>query len=210
MEMQDKIRNPIALRTAMASDSIFGKNITEISRLALIADNQHGWTIVETVVTMVIIVVTAMFAAPEVLSWRQNMKVAGAARELYADIQGARVKAIEKNYRVVMTFDTAAETYLIFVDNGGTTGTANNGICEGDEEKFANKDVKTLYEADIVSVNFGAGTIGFSSQGLPLNGNSGNIVVKNSKSTSWYKIEVKNSGAVALLKSKDGTNGSWK
>lgn len=64
----------------------------------------HGFTLVELMTVVAIIVILAAFAAPEVINWRPKMRVKGAADTLSENMQRAKMHAIKNNVSVVFTF----------------------------------------------------------------------------------------------------------
>lgn len=184
---------------------------------------QQGWSLVEVITVMVIVVVAAAFAAPDVIQWSENTRVTSAAREFYADLNNARVAAIDENSRIVVDLDTGAETYVIFVDDGGTPGLggiANNGTLDVDGGGVALE--ATIGANDLTSDDYRgtnihsttiAAPIGFTPRGMPIGGNTGEILITNNDSDVWLKIVLNSSGSLTLLKSldsTDGTDGTWK
>lgn len=179
----------------------------------LVVHNKGGWTIVEIITTLVIISITGMFAAPEVMNWRDNMRVTGVARDIYANLNEAKIAAVEKNANVIVMVDKNANNYEIFVDNGGTTGTANNRTQDGDEEILASIQLNSgNYVGTFLHNITIAGNVGFTPRARSFGGNTGEIVLRNGKSDRWYKVELERTGSLGLLKSidsTDGVNGTW-
>lgn len=94
-----------------------------------IINTLHGFTLVEIMTVLVIISILALFAAPEVTSWRPKMRLKGAADALSENMQRAKMHAIKNNVSVIFTFgagagapatDCTGGTYS-FVDSAGNT-----------------------------------------------------------------------------------------
>lgn len=183
--------------------------------------NIHGFSLVELMTALVVISVIAVFAAPEIISWRKNLRVSSAARDLYAELNSLKLEAVQLNSNVVVIFNTTNETYTSFVDNGANGGIAKNGILDLDGSStplevsltgmdFINNDIYEGANIDSVTI---PGTIGFTPRGLSIDGNSGDILLRNADSTRWFKISLAASGSLNLMSSTDstnGTNGTWK
>ena len=192
-------------------------------RMKKIICTQNGWSLVEVITVLIIIVVAAAFAAPDIITWGENTRVTSAARDLVADLNNARVAAVDENSNVVMNLDVANDNYIIFLDNGGPAGAgiANNDTLEIDvdgttrletvigEKNFTDDN----YRGAVINNSTIAAPFGFNPRGLPLDGHTGDILIRNSDSDVWLKIVVSSAGALTLLKSNnstDGTDGTWK
>lgn len=58
---------------------------------------QAGFTIAELIIGMAVISILAGIGAPNLSKWMDNYRIKAAARELYSDLQLARMQAIKKN-----------------------------------------------------------------------------------------------------------------
>lgn len=66
-----------------------------------------GFTLVELLVTLAIMAILAMVAAPGVSQYLANQRVKGVAEELVSDLQFARMESVQKNAPVTVTFTTS-------------------------------------------------------------------------------------------------------
>jgi Tfp pilus assembly protein FimT len=69
-------------------------------------------------------VVILGIAIPSYQSWLPKSRVNGAARELFSDLQLARMSAISENNDYVITFDTGNNRYSVYDDNDNDFATA--------------------------------------------------------------------------------------
>ncbi len=167
-----------------------------------------GFTLVEVMVVLVILSVMAFFVAPEVMNWRPNMRLTDAAQDIYANMQNAKVEAIEKNENVAITF-TVPGSYEIFVDDGATALVWD----AGEETLSLDDDVDSpTYNTKTISLNtevlfdggtdFNGGAVtGFDPRGMPLSGNFGSVILKRSSDSNnnkWYRITLSASGGLNL------------
>lgn len=85
---------------------------------------------------MIVVVIVAILAAvgfPLLLSYLPNMRLAGAARDIYSTMMHAKVEALERGENVTILFDSPNNLYVMFLDNGNGGGGANNRVIDGGE-----------------------------------------------------------------------------
>ncbi len=180
----------------------------------------QGFTLVEIMVVVVILSVLGFFVAPEVMSWRPNMRLSDAAQDLYANMQNAKLSAIEKNENVVVSFSVPG-SYEIFVDDGEGGGTAKNNVRDGAEETLSLDDDpdSPTFNTSVISLptgvifdgstDFGGGAVtGFSSRGLAISGLAGAGVLRKVDSSKWYRVSLGAAGGLTTER-KTSESASW-
>jgi prepilin-type N-terminal cleavage/methylation domain-containing protein len=180
----------------------------------------RGFTLVEIMMVMVILSVLAFFVAPEVMNWRPNMRLTDASQDLYANMQNAKVSAIEQNENVVVSF-TVPGSYEIFVDDGAGGGTARNNVKDGTEQTLTlddNPDSPTFntsvisLPADVIfdgGTDFNGGVVtGFTPRGLVISGNTGAVIMRRTDSSKWYRITLGAAGSLTTER-KTSAAASW-
>jgi Tfp pilus assembly protein FimT len=120
-----------------------------------------GFTVSELLVAAGIVGILSTVAIPNYYAWLPKSRVNGAARELFAEFQLAKMRAISENNDYVMTFDTGNNTYSIYDDDDNDFATAG---VESDEL------VKTV-DIDTKHANIEYGYI-------PGNSPSGSVITK--------------------------------
>jgi len=175
------------------------------------AVDSNGWSLVEIMTVLVIIFVLGAFAAPDILQWRESTRVTSAARDFVADLNEAKITAIETNAPVVANITTGdSSAYTIFVDDGSDSGVSGNKTQDGTEETVKSRDfTDDEYEGtSIVSISLTSPLLTFSPRGIVEDNKAREILISNTDRDIWLKILVASGGALTLLKSVDSTNGS--
>lgn len=79
----------------------------------------HGFTLIEILVVIGMVGILTAIAIPNMIDWREQRKLQGAANNLVADMQLARIVAVREASEVSIVFFPATNAYRIFVDPGG-------------------------------------------------------------------------------------------
>lgn len=89
---------------------------------------QEGFTIMELMVVLAITAIIMAIAIPNMVSWRQSQQFSRATRQVYSDMQKARMSAISSNTFAFVQFDVANNAYLAWRDvPGGAAGALDPG-----------------------------------------------------------------------------------
>jgi len=167
-----------------------------------------GFTLVEMLVVISIMAVTAAIAIPAFAVWLPNYRLKSAARDLYSNLQLAKLGAVKENKSWAVVFDQGVNPgkYQIVSDWDG-----------------AKNVEKTVYLTQYEGIDFGHGTAGsgigshvwssgdeitytsdvvvFNSRGTC---NGGYAYLANQKDTT-YGVGTRTSGVVLLRKYTGGT-----
>ena len=80
---------------------------------------ERAFTTVELLITVMIVGILAAFLTPHLGRWLTTVGVDAAARELAAELQLGKMRAISENTRYRISFDPANDTYIVQKDVAG-------------------------------------------------------------------------------------------
>jgi prepilin-type N-terminal cleavage/methylation domain-containing protein len=83
---------------------------------------QRAVTLIELVVVMAIIAISALFLTPNMGAWIQNYRLRSGTQEVVSLLRTAQMKAISTNREYQVSFDTGARSCILRY-NSGTTAT---------------------------------------------------------------------------------------
>ena len=107
----------------------------------------EGITLIELLMVISIFAIIAVFATPNLLSWRSNARLRGAASNLKGDMELAKLKAIQINDTVTIHFTPGS--YQIFKDNLTPYGQYNAG-----DDLYGNRTLPSGVKIDLGKTNF--------------------------------------------------------
>lgn len=84
-----------------------------------------GFTIIEVVIVVTIIGILSAIATPVFLKWLPGIRLKGAARDLFGDMQATRMVAVKNNKNTAITFDPGNDRYLICNNWDKSTNSCN-------------------------------------------------------------------------------------
>lgn len=154
--------------------------------VANVHQSRAGFTVVELLIVIAIMGILAGVAFPMMLNWLPNMRLRGAARDVYSVMQRARAEAIERGVNVTVGFNTATDAYILFLDNGAGGGNADNDVLDGSEPALLRSgplpngvafDPDPAVVADGDGVSFGGNALVFTPRGLPAGIGNGTVAL---------------------------------
>jgi len=163
---------------------------------------------VELIVVVVILAFVAAIGIPTYhLTIKPTAHLKGAARQLYSDIQLARLRAVSRNVRCGMVF-SAGPSYILFVDDNPQNSQyeyTDDGDDTNDEEVIKTVNLGNYYQGVHFDTAHGGGdgidfansSFSFSPRGMP--DPDGDIYLKNEKGEG-RRIIVNLMGGVRLEK----------
>ncbi len=111
---------------------------------------QHGFTLVELMISLVVLAVLTTLGAPSFFEWLQNSQTRSGAEAVLNGIQVARSEAIQRNARVMVVFVPPSTGWTVSVDADDTVIQSRSG-AEG-----TSNAVLTATPAAATTITFGA------------------------------------------------------
>jgi len=153
--------------------------------------NRKGFTLTEVVVTLSILGIMTAISVPSYFSWLPRHKLQTSARQIYDDLNLAKIRAVKDNVNSRITFDIVNNNYTVFLDLNG------NGIPDDGPANIIRNNATLENGVNITAAN----TCGFNNRGMSITGtpqvrltNPTNIIMR---------IDVNTAGGISILTSKD-------
>jgi prepilin-type N-terminal cleavage/methylation domain-containing protein len=161
--------------------------IRRLKELKRFLESKKGFTLIEIIITMLIIGIVSAIAIPNFSKWREKHQIDGQAQKVYFDLMLARTAAVKSNNDVLVTFNLVANTYKIHED------TDNDGVEDAGENlknAVLENNVQFAYNVGITDTDDNAVTSAVSFGGAQ-------VVVFDSRG------QANSSGSILLLHLSD-------
>jgi len=162
-----------------------------------------GFTLVEVIMVIALIGVISAIAVPTYHKLRPVLELKATARDLLGSMQGAKMNAVKRTANVIIELDDVAGKYTVFVDDGGTTGTADDETRNGDEAILVSNSMENGITMSS-SFSLGSKKPGYTPMALPYKSRIGNIVFQNGNNKQ-YRVVLSAAGAARIEMSTDGS-----
>ena len=89
---------------------------------------EDGFSLVELMIGLVIIAIMTAVAVPAVVNWLPGYRLKSAARDLFGNMQQARLTAVRRNAPCAVVFNAGTNSYFVCQDSGadGNWSTIND------------------------------------------------------------------------------------
>ena len=84
--------------------------------------NRQGFTLTEVVVTLSVLGIMTAISVPSYISWLPRHRLQTSARQIYDDLNLAKIRAVKDNTDAYITFNALNNTYFVFLDDVTSNG----------------------------------------------------------------------------------------
>jgi prepilin-type N-terminal cleavage/methylation domain-containing protein len=154
--------------------------------------NRKGFTLTELTVTLSILGIMTAISVPSYFSWLPKHKLQTSVRQIYDDLNLAKIRAVKDNTYARITFSTANDTYTVFLDLD------NDGVQDDGPTTIIRNNASLENGVDITAAN----NCGFNNRGMSTTG-APQIRLTNPTNIIML-IDVTTAGNISILTSKDG------
>ncbi len=174
---------------------------------------KSGFTIIELIIVIVVLGILTAVGVPNFLSWLPKYRLRSAARDLYSNLQLAKLSAIKNNADWAIVFNTASDQYQM------CSGQGPDNSWGGTDNIVVKTVVLNTYGSGVGYGHGNATPIGspfgdeitFVNNVAVMNvrgtGNAGYVYLDNSSAATSYGIGKRTNGLI-VLRRWNGTD--WK
>jgi prepilin-type N-terminal cleavage/methylation domain-containing protein len=157
-----------------------------------ILNNKKGFTLTELTVTLGVLGIMTAISVPSYIAYLPKHRLQTSTRQIYDDMNLAKIRAVSSNTVTGVDFNTVADTYTVYFDQDGVLGYAP-GV-----DTVIKLNVPLENGVDITVAN----PCEFNNRGLFT---AGPIQVRLTNPTNLImRVDVNTAGGISILMSKDG------
>lgn len=172
---------------------------------------RSGFTVIELIIVIVVLGILTAVGVPNFLSWLPKNRLKSAARDLYSNMQLAKLSAIKNNADWAIVFNKAADQYQV------CSGRGPDDSWGGTDNIVVKTVVLNNYGSGVAYGHGNAAPIGstfgdeitFSNNVAVMNsrgtGNAGYVYLENSSAAASYGIGKRTNG-LTVLRRWNGAN----
>ena len=121
--------------------------------------NRKGFTLTELTVTLSILGIMTAISVPSYFSWLPRHRLQTSVRQIYDDMNLAKIRAVKDNSLAVVLFHPASNNYDIFLDTNG------NWALDGGEPRIR-QSASLEKDVSITGTTLPFNTTGFNNRGM--------------------------------------------
>ena len=166
-------------------------------------EKNGGFTLLEVIIVVAILSILSAFVIPRIDDWRQNLQLNSATRDIYSNLQKAKLEAIKTRTYCTVSFD--ANGYVIYLD-------ADKDLVQDAGEQVISSVSLSDYENVSLDTSKGGGDgllfsgtddgIAFSVTGLPRDSAGalalGTIFLKQDHRDKTAEISITRAGSIQI------------
>ncbi len=169
-----------------------------------ILEKNGGFTLFELLVVIFILSALSAMTIPSINSWRQNLQLNSATRDLYSNLQKAKLEAIKTRTYCMASFDVAG--YEIYLDNNDNflldAGDTIISIVSLSDYENVSFDTSKGDDNNGLDFNGTDNGIAFSVTGLPRDSagalGRGTIFLKQDHRNKTAEISITRAGSIKI------------
>lgn len=152
----------------------------------------QGFTIIEVLMTCVILGILAAVAVPSFYVWMPNYRLKSAARDVYSSLQRMKLEAIKRNQDRTLVFSTSPSDQYQFALSGVTKTITLSDYGSG--LRYGRPDGGS-------TVTYTGSKVTFNARGSC---NIGYAYLTNQTNSSYYRVGTQTTGAILIDQWKGG------
>ncbi len=155
----------------------------------------------EVVVTLAILGIMATIAIPSFMSWLPRHKLQTSVRQIYDDMNLAKLSAVRNNVNVVVQFVPNSNTYNIWLDTIGNNYSYDSG------EPLIRQGATLESGVNLYQTTLPSNSCALNNRGLPVNSSFGQVYL-TSPSGLYLGVDLNAAGGISIITSANG-GGTW-
>ena len=153
---------------------------------------ESGFTLIELMVTIAIILIIASIAVPSYLSWLPRQRLKAAVVDLAANINSTKLNAIKENQDWAVVFNAATNRYFVCSD-AGANDVWDGPVSNGGDDTSVKVIRLTSHGSGIQFTGVSSAFIEFDSRGLS---NAVQVELTNMTGAPSYRVQTTLGGGI--------------